>query len=59
MPQVMGVYTQNALAETLWAHGEALQSAGRTSQADQVSAEAETIRGRIGLPPLSARQPPA
>jgi hypothetical protein len=56
MPQVMGVYTQNALAETLWAYGEALHSAGRTSQADQVSAEAEAIRKQIGLPPLGARQ---
>jgi hypothetical protein len=55
-PQVTGVYTQNALAKTLWAYGQALHAAGRTSQADQVSAEAETIREQIGLPPLSERR---
>jgi tetratricopeptide (TPR) repeat protein len=50
MPMAIGVYAQNALAETLREYSQALLAAGRTSQADQVLAESETIREQIGLP---------
>jgi tetratricopeptide (TPR) repeat protein len=49
-PLAIGVYAQNDLAETLREYSQALHAAGRTSKADQVLAESETIREEIGLP---------
>ena len=52
LPQVMGAYTQNALAETLWAQGQALLSAGCPREAEESLTESQAIRERIGLPHL-------
>jgi tetratricopeptide (TPR) repeat protein len=59
LPQVMGPYTQNALAETLWDQGQALLSAGLLREGEEAMAESRAIRGRIGLPPLSTKKGPA
>jgi hypothetical protein len=52
LPQAMGPYTQNALAEALWAHGHALVSAGCLREAQEPLTESRAIRERIGLPHL-------
>ncbi|MBI2302255.1 MAG: hypothetical protein HYU66_25410 [Armatimonadetes bacterium] len=52
LPQVEQPYATNALAETLWAFGQALCSAGCPTEAAEPLAESRAIRERIGLPPL-------
>lgn len=59
LPQVMGPYTQNALAETLWDQGQASLSAGLLREGEEALTESRAIRERIGVPPLSAKKGPA
>lgn len=51
LPQAMGVYARNALAETLWAHGQALLAAGYPNEAEESLKESRAIREQIGLTP--------
>ena len=59
LPQVMGPYTQNALAETLSDQGQASLSAGLLRESEEALAESRAIRERIGVPPISAKKGPA
>jgi len=57
LPHTVGLYTQNALAATLWSYGQALRSAGCQAEAEGPLAESRGIRKRIGLPQFANTGP--
>ncbi len=53
---LLGVYTQNALARTLWQYAEAATRAGAKSEAESALAESQSIRKRLNLRPFVSRR---